>query len=191
MDAEASPWMDTKPRLFGVPRHERYPKLLDVSYQGFLNKEAHPPKKRSTKRAERRPDGKPEWYCDLSQGPNRGHWGPTPTGFLQNSIIYSLADDFVFDDSWGHRLLGFPNMSFAGLSKSGIRSLLGESQDLYCVSLIVYALFLIDTAPWWSPPELREAIPEPSHVEVHRIARPLKRRLPASFCIDVDAVDVD
>ena len=40
MAADESPWMDLKPSLYGVPKHERYPKLLDVSYKDFLKKEA-------------------------------------------------------------------------------------------------------------------------------------------------------
>ena len=173
MAADESPWMDLKPSLYGVPKHERYPKLLDVSYKDFLKKEI-----KGNPKAQRRPDGRPVWYVDLSQGPNRGHWGMKPTGFLQNSIVYSLGDDFTFDSTWGHRMLGFPNFKKGGVSKGGLKSLAGESVDLWCEGVIFYALFLIEKAPWWS----RSEVDLDAEETVNSIARPLRRRrLPPSF----------
>ncbi len=142
MPPEITPWQDTKPSLSGVPKHERYPILLDICYYDFLKKEAKG-------KASRAPNGMPRWFCDLSQGPDRGHWGSTPPGLVQNTAIYSFEDDITFLESWGHRILGFPRVDLASLSKSAIKSLVGESVDLPSQAIILYAIYLTPTAPWW------------------------------------------
>ncbi len=135
MPPEITPWMDTNPKLTGVPPHERFPTLLDIAYYAFLKKE-------QKGKASRAANGAPKWFVDLSQGPDRGHWGTVPPCMVQNTAIYSFENDIVFLEGRGHRMLGFPNADVSGLSKCAIKSLVGEAIDLPSQAIILYAIFL-------------------------------------------------
>ena len=173
-----TPYMDLKPKLVGVPEHERYPVLLNICYYAFLKAE-------SIGKAARASNGRPRWFCDLSQGPDRAHWGSTPPGLIQNTAVYAFEFDLTFLEGWGHRMLGFPRVDSTGLSKMAIESLCGESVDLPSQATVLYAIYLTPTAPWWQPsqPSAVDASVSDANVPLPPLKR---RRLPASFVQNID-----
>ena len=172
-----TPWQDTNPTLRGVPKHERYPILLDVGYFAFLKKEG-------LGKAVRAPNGRPRWFVDMSQGPDRAHWGPRPTGMIQNTVYYSYEFDIAFNVGWGHKLLGFPDVDRSQLSKANQKSLAGEAVDLPSQAIILYSIFLIPGAPWWRPLQKqsfkRNASPSPAPLPAS-VSKFKRRRMPPSF----------
>lgn len=179
MPPEITPWMDTNPKLTGVPPHERFPTLLDIAYYAFLKKE-------QKGKASRAANGAPKWFVDLSQGPDRGHWGTVPPCMDQNTAIYSFENDIVFLEGWGHRMLGFPNADVSGLSKCAIKSLVGEAIDLPSQAIILYAIFLTPTAPWWRKDSATDSVKDSAATRVVDVATSFgpalkRRKLPTTF----------
>jgi hypothetical protein len=178
MPHDISPWSDLKPRLTGVPQHMRYPRLLDVAYYKFLIEE-------KKGKAQRGLNGRPKWFADLSQGPDRGHFGARPTGMIQNTVYYSFEHDVSFLAGWGHKMLGFPDVDLSGLAKSSSKSLSGESMDLPSLAIILYAIYLCPAAPWWKQQAADTSLRGKSGgSQLASGEVPKRRRLPPTFVLD-------
>jgi hypothetical protein len=89
-------------------------------------------------------------FCDLSERVARKPWGPFRT-LTQSCQMYSFEGDGILTPDQHMILQGMPSeLDLSGLDSTHVRSLAGEAFSAPCVGSIIWALFLLPSAPWWT-----------------------------------------
>ena len=69
----------------------------------------------------------PELYVDISQNPLRQAWGPVPVTITTATRLYSFRADRIVVPSELASMLGFPQLSWEGVSVSEAKGMVGDS----------------------------------------------------------------
>jgi hypothetical protein len=96
-------------------------------------------------------DAKKHFFVDVSQCVSRSPWGRPPS-LCRRTCTFSFEGSFCLTGADELMALGFgERISYNhGMTDFAIKDLAGEAFAAPCAAMVLQALFLNKSAPWWS-----------------------------------------